>query len=234
MGAYADSVLADAPLLYYRFEDSVSNLGSLSVTNTSSVNYGAGKSGRCFVGNGSSTHVTVATTNPYFNDNTWSIESWVKMDTTVANDYNTITRRNSGSHYMLDRVRGTNITNPGRYEVFYQNGFGSASLLSPASVCDGNWHQVVISGAGAYLYMYIDGAYTNVQATIPGSGAALAITGDQYIGKTEGNNEYFLGSLDEVAIYGAQLPLARITAHYNAMAVDAAKPPFKGWGIPAR
>jgi hypothetical protein len=81
---------------------------------------------------------------------------------------------------------------------------------------DGAWHYVaVVFDSSNTANFYIDGQLTDsISASSPAKPAAL----DLMIGRNPASSaeEFFTGSIDEVAIYGSELGADRILAHYNA------------------
>jgi hypothetical protein len=81
---------------------------------------------------------------------------------------------------------------------------------------DGAWHHVVLVFDSSFTAnYYIDGQPTD---SIPGPAAVHTAALDFMIGRNpaSGAEEFFNGSIDEVAVYGAELGADRILAHYNA------------------
>jgi prepilin-type N-terminal cleavage/methylation domain-containing protein len=92
-----------------------------------------------------------------------------------------------------------------------------ASILSTnsSSYKDGSWHHVVFTRtmSTGVMQLYVDGA-----AAGSATGGTTALTGPSFInfGRIQSGNNYFAGSLDEVAIYNSVLSAATVTAHFNA------------------
>jgi len=81
---------------------------------------------------------------------------------------------------------------------------------------DGAWHYVaVVFDSTNTANFFVDGVMTDsVSATAPTKAAAL----DLMIGRNPASTaeEFFNGSIDEVAIYNTELTAAQITMHYQA------------------
>lgn len=78
------------------------------------------------------------------------------------------------------------------------------------------WHHIVATKNGATVNLYIDGvnrtgAVTN--STCANTALPLGIGADE-VGTTA--EDFFPGTLDEVAVYGTALTEARVKAHYEA------------------
>ena len=88
------------------------------------------------------------------------------------------------------------------------------SIMSGTGFNDGNWHHVVFtrSTSGTFI-LYVDG---NIQASAVGPTAALTSNPNINFGRIASGGNYYLGRLDEVAIYNTVLSGATVTAHYSA------------------
>jgi hypothetical protein len=207
---YVDEVLADSPSIYFRFEDSISNIGSLSGTIASNaIGYVTGPRGKAGTFNGTSSYVQVTSTNAYYGTE-WAVEAYFKCAST--NDYNTIVRR-SGSQHVLLRVRGSNIANGNKLECYVAGNTGTVTAFtSSVNVNNNQWHHAVLTQRSGTIYMYVDGVQVGSGA---GVGSISNLTSPQQIGREASGSEFFNGSLDEVAIYNHALTQARVQAHYN-------------------
>jgi len=79
----------------------------------------------------------------------------------------------------------------------------------------GAWHHVVSTRTmttGA-LQLYVDGVSAG---SATGSKASLTSPANISFGRIQTGNNYFAGSLDEIAVYNTALSPAAVTAHYNA------------------
>jgi hypothetical protein len=213
---YREEVLADGPALYFGFEDSLTNEGSLSPSVSSSgVDYTAGVRGQAGLFDGSA-FVEAQTGSLYGSE--WTVEAYFKSSSTA--DYNTIVRA-SGSQHVLLRVRGSNIGgNANRLECYVAGNGGSvASFASTAVVNDGNWHHAVLTQRGGIISMFVDGSLDGQSV---GVGSISNLTSPQQIGREASGSEFFNGVLDEVVIYSHALSDERIVAHFNY--TEAAEP----------
>jgi hypothetical protein len=91
------------------------------------------------------------------------------------------------------------------------------SIVSPAGTAynNGNWHHVVFTRtrtSGAFQ-LYVDGIFAS---SATGSTASLTEAANINLGRIQAGNNYFAGSLDEVATYSTALSQPAVTAHFNA------------------
>jgi Concanavalin A-like lectin/glucanases superfamily len=80
---------------------------------------------------------------------------------------------------------------------------------------NGNWHHVVFTRTkttGA-LQLYVDGALTG---SATGNTASLTSPTNINFGRIQTGNNYFSGTLDEIAVYTTALSGTTVTSHYNA------------------
>lgn len=217
---YYHSVNADSPIAWWRME-TTSRLDTVSGSNTS----GSGTptlvpgvdGGTAWSLNQDVVIAPGFGFNDYTADNVFTIEAWFKCPPSNTVEYPTIWRRDGNGKAALIRMRGNNVSDPGKIEVY----LAGSTIYTPNRYDDNQWHHIVVSanGAGAdLLKVYIDGVQTN-SATMPNLGS-LATSGTRhYIGAGESPanaGEGFIGLLDEVAIYDKALTLAQAQSHYNS------------------
>ncbi|GAA0692758.1 hypothetical protein GCM10010193_54170 [Kitasatospora atroaurantiaca] len=124
----------------------------------------------------------------------------------------------------------------GKLAAEFWNTSGVAPIVSTNTVNDGNWHQVVLSGAGSSQRLYLDGNQTG--STLNGmisrsGGYTSALQGHTYIGAgflggkwpnephysttdNTGYATYFNGSIAQVATFPKGLTAAQIASQYAA------------------
>jgi hypothetical protein len=107
--------------------------------------------------------------------------------------------------------------------AYRAGGVTFATALATSAVRDG-WHHVVLTVSGGATAFYLDGALVHT-ATGAGSAAPAMPWHVMRNGTTAG--QFTRGRADEVAVYGAALPAATVSAHFAAGrdAGDTAAPP---------
>lgn len=89
------------------------------------------------------------------------------------------------------------------------------TLTSPSSsYADGAWHQAVFTRSGTSFKLYVDGSLVT-SATDSGIGSPDLSGSTPAIG-TDSDDQWFAGTLDEIAVYTSALSATRISAHYTA------------------
>lgn len=94
-------------------------------------------------------------------------------------------------------------------------GGSSFSQTVSGTLDDNAWHHAVGTWDGTTLNIYTDGVL-GVSGTSSGDMRQGDANGFLYIGQDSTSNDFFLGSLDEVAVYEKALTAERVLAHYEA------------------
>ncbi len=223
--SYVSEVTADSPVGYWRFEDgSTTNPAANSGTAGPALNgtyVGAGTSlvsglpglGAAVAFDDSATtddYVQVPHHNALNFTTAMTLEALIKTsDTSVR--WARILDKAVNSGYTLNLVDRT-----GQVSTYAQIGGAARNVQSGRVVADGLWHHVATTYDGTALRLYVDG---RLWGATPATGAIATNTHFLAIGinrSTSVNNEDFLGSVDEVAVYNHALPAERIAAHARA------------------
>lgn len=221
--AYADEVLADSPVGYWRLGDaSGTNANDEISTNDGTYAGGftlavtgalTGDTDTAVTLNGTDGRVTIPATFPTLAASDMTCEAWIKTAATGT------------AGQMIFGAYQTASPFPGWGFIFQQGTadgklgfFDATSALwrkSTGTITDTNWHHVAVTvSSGGSTTFYIDGT---AAGTVAGN-APNSFTGPKAIGST-GNNvtsALFNGTLDEVAVYSTVLSGTRILAHYTA------------------
>jgi hypothetical protein len=151
----------------------------------------------------------------------FSIEAWINGQGNPQSGAEGIVARGYfyGEQFSLDLgAPGTAL----RFEV--RNAAGTAINANSTVVADANWHHLVgvCDETNGQVLIYIDGFVAGSAAISPGSGLYAAISpiwiGARASYATNGLDQQFHGTMDEVAIYGYALSAGQVLAHYNASA----------------
>jgi hypothetical protein len=221
--AYSSVVLADAPRVYYRFED---NPASSTMSDSSgNGNHGSyqgavtrGAAGLLAEGGASADFPDVSGQRDYYpswtTGSAYSAEAWFRPDnaTPPAGTGRTIMGHDTNGSALTWRLF---INTDGRVQIFHTDIGGTFRIVTSTTVIvPGLTYHVVATWDGATLCLYLNGVLEGsvAAASVWNSGSPLNI-GSLYSGST---SEHFDGRLDEVAVYGTALSQARVTAHYQA------------------
>jgi hypothetical protein len=239
---YADNILFDGPLGFYRFEESSGSVARNSGTTGGDgayytgdeavpgeggvptqppfnspgprpptfVGFAAANRAATFTGPASygGTEEWVDTKNQFLNHlGAFSLEYWV-LPTDRQNQGTRIgiVGQNDAVEYGFININTIQIWTPG------------GSLDTAYSFPDGEWHHIATIATGTEIRNYYDGVFVNSNANTPttdyGSSTYNVHIGGSGVFDVIGN--YFIGSIDEVAIFNKAIPASRIAAHYKA------------------
>ncbi|CAB4149487.1 Concanavalin A-like lectin/glucanases superfamily [uncultured Caudovirales phage] len=242
--SYGQQVSSLNPSLWFRFDETAgtpTNSGSLScsLSGSATLNNPTNVDGRSVFFDGTSGAYYAATNFPefsLFDDKSFSIEFWMKLDSTQSENDDKLTIIELGSpipHFSRIRidVMGTiagQTTNPGKLAIFTEGEMGSRTIYSTSTVNDNNWHHVVATFNTSSIKLYLDGA-VNITST-PAATPSRYYFDNGYgmnIGKFSSGTyqDSYKGYLDELAVYDRELTSAQINTNFvygSAVYVDAA------------
>lgn len=225
-GAYAQSVLADAPSNYWRLGETTGST-STDVTGAANLNLGSGVTrgaAGAIIGdtdpattfNGSSTG-TGASSKLVPGPSTFSAEAWFRGTSTRGGKILGFGSSGSGTSFSADRH--IYLTDAGRV-TFGVNASGFKTITSPAAYNDGRWHHVVATLSSTGVALYIDGNRVALDSRIT---SAQSFSGYWRVGgdtltfwPSQPSSNFVAGSIDEVAIYPTALTLDQVQRHYRA------------------
>lgn len=232
---YSTVVLADAPLAYYRLGEASGTalLDSSGNTGRNGVYTGAPALGSpgllatevdtCVTFNGSSQFATVPWA-AWQNSASFTVEAWIRS---TGSGIRSIVDRD---HYGDRRAWQFRLVNGSLEFLRVSDATGSISVITASaagSLTDGLPHHVVATYDGTNVRLYIDGVLRQTTAMAGGilqpASATLLSIGANRSNSDDGPSAFFLGSVDEVALYGAELSAARVAAHYAAGAAAYAR-----------
>lgn len=168
------------------------------------------------------------TTGTDFTGNDFSIEFWFKSTQTFGTG---CTNWWQGARLVDAEVDGTNndfgTALCGGRVIVGVGGTADTNLISAAGLNNGVWHHVVMTRTAAtrVIQLYIDGA---LSGSATGTSAALLNTSAIIsIGRSQVPDDYFAGTMDEIALYSIVLTPSQVLADYSlgtAAASDVAGP----------
>jgi hypothetical protein len=212
---YADEVLADKPIAYFRLGEKAGPLAKDETNELSGSYLGAvmfdqpgaiaGDPNGAIVFGGGRVAVTrkiaLAAVTPY------SLEAWIKPST-IDDAYRRVLDRQVGSPesgYLLyvqaENGLGSERVSDGGYEA----------VATPPPPSDKFTH-VVVTFDGSAMRIYVDTVLSDGPTTA--TRWLMDVDGELAIGGRSGGGDPFSGAIDEVAIYDKALPEMRIQAHY--------------------
>ena len=225
--AYAASVTANSPELYWRLGEAN---GSTAVDSSTSGHDGTYVTGVTLgaagsPASGSGTAVTlngssglVVDKESWTNPRTYSAELWFKTTTTRGGKLIGFGNAQTGLSGTYDRQ--VVMLNNGRLQ-FGVNGAVRSLAESTASYNNGQWHHLVATQGANGMVLWVDGA---VAASNPSTDSSnytgwWRIGGDRTFGGTTSN--YIAATIDEAAVYPTALTAAQVRSHYEAAGFTA-------------
>ncbi|HUR46790.1 MAG TPA: LamG-like jellyroll fold domain-containing protein, partial [Candidatus Saccharimonadales bacterium] len=226
---YADAVMADGPIVYYRFSDGVTS-PVLDVMNNSGS---AGAAGSGFYN--AATHPvpgalsgsadtaarftaaqngSVAYTSGLNSAGAFTVEAWLRPAT------------NFTDATLTCPVSSVNVTSPRNGWLIYQSSGGfnfrtynqnttatAVSITGGGALTVGAWYHVVAVWDGSVGQLYVNGTLT---ASSPPTNFFPNVSTPFTIGTRSDAAFPWIGDADEVAYYTTALTPAQITAHYQS------------------
>jgi len=252
MATYAQTILADAPIGYWRLNETSGTvaadssghgnpgtytgtfaLGATSPITSDSAARALNLTGASSSAEGYVTIPDVAVLDP--TTSALSIECWVKAKTA-----GTATAAYAGFVYKQTTGSanwGLNHEGTGTYPGFsVQTANSGASSVASSTDDTGAWIHVVGVYSGSTCQVYLNGATSGAATTA--SGAVLSTSGTPlWIGNINTSGSYqWSGYIAEVAVYATALSPSRISAHYAAATavtvVTEANQTYANWTNP--
>ena len=212
-GAYSQTVLADNPLAYWRFEESS---GTQALDSSGNARHGTYQGGVA-LGSAGALSGSLALSLDGIDDQVAvpassalsptriSVEAWVKSKTATWDDYGYfVSKRNS---YVLHPNQGSTVVD---FVVWVAGTPRTARFTPPGGFNITQWHHYLGTYDGAQVRLYVDGL---LSASFAAAGNVAADSGPLAIGRDEEWTRFGAAFIDEVAIYGLALSDARVSAH---------------------
>ncbi|WP_078856875.1 DNRLRE domain-containing protein [Streptomyces sp. NBRC 109706] len=224
---YVEEVLADDPLLYWRFDESANNFASDTSGNDSGgVHRGGPQRGAtppAVPGPGAAAIGYDGTDDYTYGDvrygglSEFTLETW--FNTTTTRGGKLIGLGDRTLQLSANRDNNIYLLNDGRVAFGVYDG-RYHTVISQNSYNDGDWHHAAASVGPAGMRLYLDGEQVAVNTSITASREVQGYwrTGGDSLQSwpNRPSSDFYQGLLDETAVYAPQLPAARIAAHYAA------------------
>lgn len=244
MTAYETQVSGLSPVIWFKFDetsgDAVSS-GSKTPTLTAydgpTVNVTSTVSNKCVSYDGTNDYhyyLTGSTSSNQLSgmsDGVFTIEFWTKANTISTTNNQVVWNywdTNDTNRHLGLYLRGTNYSNTGKITYFTLRSGGSyQETVSSVRIDDNKWHHIVIAQNGNTTKLYIDGVLDTTKTdwtwTTFGwdanSGVKALFGAGVSNYSTNARTEYFVGSIDEFAIYGSELTSTNILDNYYASGI---------------
>ena len=216
---YSKEILADNPYLYWRLEDAGSKVAIDRTTNKRHGIY----AGDVVPTDGSLTLPSKAATFSG-GERIYGPLAPVGLSTFSANFSVSVRFKTTSANRGILDFADTKTDSYGSFTpsifldstgkaVFVLYGSGEQRATSPLAYNDGSWHSLVATHGSGTMRLYVDGMEVATQATT----SAQSFSGYWQIGVSKyAAIPYWVGDLDEFAVFHSTLSAARITAHHAA------------------
>lgn len=221
--SYADAVLADAPIGYWRLDDADTGSSTQTVLNEVSGPHGSARNLQLEVegafanaGNTAAAFVSAAQSllviGPSYNlsAGSFTVELWAKPEELVESEYHFV-----AAEEQVAQRTGFELyfTTQNTTALFYVNDMvvGSAQTAPPVV---GSWTHLVLTHdhTSRNVQLYVNG----LEAADGVVSAEIANAGELTFGGPNSFSASYSGDLDEIAIYDVPLSCERVRAHYLA------------------
>jgi hypothetical protein len=146
--------------------------------------------------------------------NNLSIGAWVKVPTSNNKATPTVVGARSGYGYIL-YAGSTSHSGAARFDINTASDAFS-NIVGTTDLRDNNWHYVSATYDGSTMKLYVDGALERSSSVSTSYLSGLDGSTAMKIGNGNHASEYFIGELDEVAIWNDVLSLSEIKSLYNS------------------
>jgi Concanavalin A-like lectin/glucanases superfamily/Fibronectin type III domain/Lysyl oxidase len=213
---YSQAVQADSPAGYWRLgETSGTTVNDVAGTNTGTYTnapqlnqtslLSADTANKAVRFDGSNDHARVPHASAISPTQRVTVEAWIKPNAVPSSGFASIVTKPEA--YSLQ-------FNGGRLEfTVIQNGARRRTQAAPGAIAAGQTYHVVGTYDASNARLYVNGAQV---ATTALTGAISAPSNALTIAAWDSSQEFFNGTVDEVAVYPSALTAARVAAHHSA------------------
>ncbi|BCU76113.1 LamG-like jellyroll fold domain-containing protein [Luteolibacter sp. LG18] len=158
---------------------------------------------------GSNDHVTLPT-GVVNGLTTASISTWVNLDT-VSNWSRVFDFGTGTTTYMFLTPKNGN-TGTVRFAISTGGGGGEQKIDGTAAITTGGWHHVAVTLNGATGTLYVDGVQVGQNTAMTLTPSSLGATTQNRIGRSQYNDPYLDGRVDDFRIFGRALTATEVSA----------------------
>jgi hypothetical protein len=222
---YAQTVLADTPLAYWRLDEPAGSTtaqdssghgvnGTYKGTVTYAVAGAIANDPDTAAGfDGATAYVDVGAVLAFAGTAQCTLEAWAQPNPNTA--YQDILARNDSSSGPIAGYLLYVEPTPSPIFTYERVGSSTAKIFAQSTVVatTGTWAHVVVTFDGTTMILYVNG---NVAGTTPNSVTLPTATSDFVLAAANGGQDsWWHGALDEVAIYDHALTTTRVVEHYK-------------------
>jgi concanavalin A-like lectin/glucanase superfamily protein/lysyl oxidase/fibronectin type III domain protein len=223
LSGYRGAVLADSPVSYWRLDEpsgttAADERGANPGTYVNGPTLGAAgllgsDTDKAVSFDGTNDQVKIASSNSLNLTSPFTLEAWIKP-TSLPSTGSFVSILTKAESYSLQ------LNGPRLEFTVMQNGTRKRLQAPSGAVAAGGTYHVLATADGTTQRLYLNGKEV---ASTPLSGGPTSTTNPLFIGSWNGKEEFFKGTIDEVAVYNTALTAARDSAHYSAGAPAGAE-----------
>jgi hypothetical protein len=154
---------------------------------------------------------TVSSSFAQYNPSVFTLSAWFSTYSPSGGKIIGMGRASSGNSTDYDRHLYIDSTNRARFGIF-SGGINTLATTSGIGVNDGHWHHIAGGMGSSGGFLYLDGNLqgSNTLTTGQSFTGYWRVGGDSMANWTNGLVNYFLGRIDEVAVYNRALSPAEV------------------------
>ncbi|BCU79546.1 LamG-like jellyroll fold domain-containing protein [Luteolibacter sp. LG18] len=171
-----------------------------------------GKINRAVALNGSAQYVTLPS-GVVGGLNDFSIAAWVKLNAT--SNWARLFDFGTGTSVYMFLTPKNGANNVVRFAISTAGGGGEQKIDGTAALPTGIWTHVAVTLSGSTGTLYVNGSPVGTNANMTLKPSSLGSTGNNYIGKSQYNDPYLSGAVDDFQIFGQALTGQQIAALAN-------------------
>jgi autotransporter-associated beta strand protein len=146
----------------------------------------------------------------------FSITAWVKL--TTISTWSRIFDFGTGQSVYMFLAPQNGVNNSVRFAITTGGGAGEQVIDGTAPLPAGVWTHVAVTVSGTTGLLYVDGVLVGANSSMAMNPSFLGNTTQNYIGKSQYNDPYFDGQVDEFRIYNGALSASEVATFLTPLA----------------
>jgi hypothetical protein len=142
----------------------------------------------------------------------FTVEAWVRLTTT--NNWTRIFDFGDNTTRYMFLTPQNGSTSRLRFGITTNSAGGEQQITGTVALASNVWHHVAVTLNGNTGILYQNGVAVGTNTGITLKPAALGVTTNNYLGRSQWSDPYLNGALDEFRIYSVALSAAEIAATY--------------------
>lgn len=151
--------------------------------------------------------------------NDFTISTWVRV--TTNSDWARIFDFGSGTGTYMFLAPQSGGGGGARFAITTGGNGTEQQLTASSPLTVGQWKHVVVTLSGTTGRLYIDGVQVAINTNMTLKPSSLGATTQNYIGKSQYNDPYLNGAVDDFMIYSRTLSAAEVTSLYGGATIQS-------------